>query len=386
MKIKVQKEQIIEGLQKAAAIIPSKAGAAYLRSIWLRAANGSLSIMATDAEIEFIGTYHADVEEDGLAGVQGRAFVDLVRQLPNGSISLSLDESQTNLLIEQGRRKYKLSVNSRDWFQELTAWPEGEPVTWTGGVFGDYLDKVVFCISDEDSQEAMSCLCMKPKENGRIDVCGLNGHQFAIVSFVYDELASRLPQEGLLIQKKYLQDIKKWLGEDEIELNMTEKRLYLRRLDGRELLSVPRALVSYPDYGVFMGKLTEDGVSQLVIPRKEAVESLGRIQVFNSDSDRCVFMVMHPGEVNFSAKGSDLGSANESLEADYTGTLESIAFPTRNLMEIMGHYVSGRVKLALTGTEGPCGITGEDDTDYTVVIMPMKVASTSYYADEDGDK
>ena len=37
MKLSVNKEQIIEGLQKAAAIIPAKAGAAYLRSIWLKA-------------------------------------------------------------------------------------------------------------------------------------------------------------------------------------------------------------------------------------------------------------------------------------------------------------------------------------------------------------
>ena len=48
MKLSVNKEQIIEGLQKAAAIIPAKAGAAYLRSIWLKAEKGSLSIMATD--------------------------------------------------------------------------------------------------------------------------------------------------------------------------------------------------------------------------------------------------------------------------------------------------------------------------------------------------
>ena len=57
MKLKVSKDRIIDGLLKAAAIIPSKAGAAYLRSIWLKAEDGSLSIMSTDANIEFTGTY-----------------------------------------------------------------------------------------------------------------------------------------------------------------------------------------------------------------------------------------------------------------------------------------------------------------------------------------
>ena len=51
----VKKENIIEGLQKAAGIIPTRAGAAYLRSLWIKA-EGELTIMATDANIEFTGT------------------------------------------------------------------------------------------------------------------------------------------------------------------------------------------------------------------------------------------------------------------------------------------------------------------------------------------
>ena len=53
----VKKENIIEGLQKAAGIIPTRAGAAYLRSLWIKAEGEVLTIMATDANIEFTGTY-----------------------------------------------------------------------------------------------------------------------------------------------------------------------------------------------------------------------------------------------------------------------------------------------------------------------------------------
>lgn len=43
----VKKENIIEGLQKAAGIIPTRAGAAYLRSLWIKAEGEVLTIMAT---------------------------------------------------------------------------------------------------------------------------------------------------------------------------------------------------------------------------------------------------------------------------------------------------------------------------------------------------
>ena len=383
MKLTVNKEQIIEGLLKAAAIIPAKAGAQYLRSIWLKAEEGSLSVMSTDANIEFTGRYPAEVSKPGLIGVQGRAFVDLVRQLPTGVLHLTLDEASGNLLIEQGRRTYKLPVSGAEWFQNFSAFPAENAVTWSGDFLQDVLDKVAFCISDDDAMDAIACLCMKPRGNGRIDVCGLNGHQFALVSFTHDELAERLPESGMLIQKKYLQDIKKWLGVDEIELNITDKRLYLRSLDGAETLSLPRAAHEYPDYNIFMSKLASEDMHPMTLARKETIEALGRILIFNTESDRCTYMDLTAGEALLSAQGQDVGSANESLEVTYNGDIKRIAFPTRNLLDVLGHFVSAKIDMMLTGSEGPCGIRGGDDTDYTVIIMPMKVSETTYYSEED---
>ena len=383
MKLTVNKEQIIEGLLKAAAIIPAKAGAQYLRSIWLKAEEGSISVMSTDANIEFTGRYPAEVAAPGLIGVQGRAFVDLVRQLPTGVLHLTLDEASGNLLLEQGRRTYKLPVSGAEWFQNFSAFPAENAVTWSGDFLQDILDKVGFCISDDDAMDAIACLCMKPRGNGRIDVCGLNGHQFALVSFTHDELAERLPEAGMLIQKKYLADIKKWLGLDEIELNITDKRLYLRSLDGAETLSLPRAAHEYPDYNIFMSKLASEDMHPMTLARKEAIEALGRILIFNTESDRCTYMDLSAGEALLSAQGQDVGSANESLEVAYNGDIKRIAFPTRNLLDVLGHFVSAKIDMMLTGSEGPCGIRGADDADYTVIIMPMKVSETTYYSEED---
>lgn len=383
MKLTVNKEQIIEGLLKAVAIIPAKAGAQYLRSIWLKADESGLSVMSTDANIEFTGCYQAEVAEPGLIGVQGRAFVDLVRQLPSGVLHLSLDEASGNLLIEQGRRSYKLPVSGAEWFQNFSTFPEENTVTWSGDFLQDVLDKVTFCISEDDAMDAIACLCMKPKGNGRIDVCGLNGHQFALVSFTHDELAERLPEEGILIQKKYLQDIKKWLGVDEIELNITEKRLYLRSLGKAETLSLPRAAHQYPDYNIFMSKLASGDMHPMTLERKEAMEALGRILIFNTESDRCTYMDLSASEALLSAQGQDVGSASESLEVTYGGDIKRIAFPTRSLMDVLGHFVSAKIDMMLTGAEGPCGVRGADDPDYTVIIMPMKVSETTYYSEED---
>ena len=116
---------------------------------------------------------------------------------------------------------------------------------------------------------------------------------------------------------------------------------------------------------------------------KEAMEALGRIQIFNTESDRCAYLDLGDAEARITAQGQDVGSACENLEVTFQGDVRRIAFPTRNLMDVLGHFTSAQVQMIMTGAEGPCGIRGTEDPDYTVIIMPMKISETTYYSEED---
>lgn len=384
MKLIVNRDQIIDGLQKAAAIIPMKAASVSLRSIWLKAAESSLSIMATDANLEFTGMYPAQVEEPGLIGVHGRAFADLISRCPAGEIHLSIDEKTSTLSLEQGRRKYNLPVSSAEWFQEFSAWPDENAVMWSADSLADIIDHVMFCINDDDTRDAMACLFFDPRGNGKINCCGLNGHQFAMCTIVNEDIESLLGSKGLLIQKKYLNDIKKWLGNAEMELNLTEKRLFLRQYESAEMLSIPRFTHSaFPDYNLFLSRLDGEPAGKLLVSRKDCLDVMGRFMIFMSDTNRCVFMHLHPQELELSVSGNDNGSGRENMEADYKGNLERIAFPNKNLTEILGHFTSTDIEYFFTGEEEACGIKGSEDPGYLVILMPMRVVENVSYAEDD---
>lgn len=383
MYLKVFKEDVIDGLLKAANIIPAKTGAAYLRSIWLRAEGGTLQIFSTDSNIEFSGNYTAEVTEEGLAGVQGRAFVDLVKKMPAGEITLRLEEDSKNLLIEQGRKRYKLPVNEATWFQNFSDFPEANSVYWSGDFLQEVIDKISFCISDEDTMEAIACLSIKPKEDQYIEACGLNGHQFSMQRFLNDELHALLPDDGILLQKKYLNELKKWLGGDEIELNIDNKRLFFRTGDKREVFTIPLSYYQYPDYNSFLSRLGCDDVTKLSVDRKLMIDALDRLLIFNTDNNRCTYFTFNGSEVELASQGQEVGIAKEYVDAEVSGDIEKIAFPTRNLIEILNHYQSEKLTFILTGTEGPCGLRGSDDPEYTVIIMPMKIVEETYYSEEE---
>ncbi|NJB68012.1 DNA polymerase-3 subunit beta [Desulfobaculum xiamenense] len=382
MFLKVFRDDIIEGLQKSANIIPAKTGAAFLRTIWLKVENGTLSIMSTDSNLEFCGTYPAEIIEDGLVGVQGRSFYDLIRKLPPGQITLKADDEGQFLAIQQGGRKYKLPTNEKSWFQNFTAYPEENSVFWAGDFLQELIDKTAYCISDEDTMEAIACLSVKPSATTQhIESCGLNGHQFAMLRFLHDDLRALVPDGGLLIQKKYLVELKKWLSGDEIELNIDNKRLFFRTADRKETFSLPLSFYQYPDYNSFLSRIADDGVSRMTADRLELIDALERIMIFNTENNRCAYFQFGDELVLYS-QGQDVGTASESLDVEFAGDLKKIAFPTRNLIEILNHFSSERVGFTLTGAEGPCGVFGADDPEYQVIIMPMKIVEETYYSEE----
>lgn len=382
MFVKVTRNDIIDGLQKSANIIPAKTGAAFLRTIWLSAEEGALRIMSTDSSLEFVGKYRAEVVEGGLCGVQGRSFYDLIKKLPPGEIQLKLDPASQTLLVNQGSRRYKLPTSEKSWFQPFAEFPQGEHVMWSGDFLQELIDRVFFCVSDEDTMEAMACMYMRPVAE-KIEVCGLNGHQFAMAAFINDDILGLLPAEGILIQKKYVLELKKWLTTDEIELAISQKRLFFRTQDQRESFSLPLSYYQYPDYKNFVSKLAVPGISDLAADKAALSEALDRISIFNTDNNRCTYFQLDtPGSLTLQSQGNDTGAATESIEAEFTGDLKKIAFPTRDLLEILGHFHSTKVRFTLTGAEGPCGVGGEDDLDYLVIIMPMKIVEETYYSEE----
>lgn len=382
MYIKVYKEEIIEGLQKAANIIPQRTGAAYLRSIWIKAENNTVELLSTDSNIEFRGSYTAEVLEGGLVGVQGRSFVELLRRLPAGQVSLKVDLESPVLNIEQGRRKYKLPVNDSTWFQKFSDFPEEGAVLWSGDFLQELIDKLQYCIGDEGS-DALSCLFMKPANENRIEAAGMNGHQFAMLAFRHDELRNLLPPDGILVQKKYLTELRKWLNTDEINLNIGDNRLFLRTENKAESLSLPLSSFQYPDYSVFLSRLKDSSISTLTLSRSEAEDALMRIAIFNSESNRCTYFELSEKEAILTATGQDVGSASESLDVEFKGNIDKIAFPTNNLLTILDHFSSSELVMTLTGAEGPCGIMGQDDVEYLVIIMPMKILDDVNFSEEE---
>ncbi len=382
MKAKIIKEGILDGISKATSIIPAKTGAAFLRTLWLENRDNRLKIMSTDSKIEFFGEYEAETLEPGLLGVQGRSFYDLFRKLPPGEITLSQDQDQGVLLLEQGRRKYKLPTNDSTWFQSFSAFPEDGAVAWSGSHLRKIIDHIGYCIADDDT-DTMFFMKMAPVENEEyVEVCGMNWHQFGMERFIHPGLYELLGEDGILIPKPYLLELKKWLTHEDILLNIDGKRIFIADKNRRERLSFPISYDTFPNYSIFLSYFEKEN-SRMLVDREELIDSLERISLFNTETQRCSYFVFQEQEMVIYSEGQDTGEGTESLNVDYNGDIEQIIFPTRNVIEILSHFHSPEIRFEFTDHSGPCRVTGDKDSDYFVILMPVQIEEETYYTEEE---
>ena len=289
MKITINREHCVDGLQKAGNVTPARAATVMLKTTWIKTdrAEKSISLMASNGYTEYLGTYPAEVEKDGFVGVYGKAVADLLRALPEGSVNMFTDRRGRNLVISQGSRLYKLPASNREWFQPLIPFPGTGSVIWSGEELVNIIDRVFFCIQD-DEDSPLGCLCIHPEKNGGIDFCGLDGYRAALVRITNDALRGKLPEEGILIQKKYLADIRRLISPGEIEIGLTPRRFFIRNRGGRDMVSVPLAQSAYPDYSVFFDRMKADTCSIVRVSRSEFSDALARSLIFNTRDENSV--------------------------------------------------------------------------------------------------
>lgn len=381
MDVKVSRDHITGILQKAGNITPARAAMASLRAIWLQAEGATLTCISTDASVEYVGSCAATVATSGIVGVDGKNLVELVCKLPAGEIHLRLDDASGNLLVEQGRRKYKLPTVGAEWFAQPRPFPE-QPVLVAGDVIQEILERVRFCISTEVASEAIGCLMLR-RAGQSIEAVGLNGSNMAMLSVHNADLCAMIPEAGMLIAEKHLNFIKKTLPNDEVEVATCGKFLHFRHGQGAESFSVPLSTYVMPSLDLVIERATKQSVPVLHVQRTDLEEALARTAIFNTVTDRAVKFLIEPTHMTITPNGTEAGEASEVIDATYEGSNVTISFPSLKLREILGHFASQTVHMRMHEPESPCCITGDDDPDYMTIIMPMKVVTTVYYSENE---
>src|SRR5437879_6603856 len=161
MEITVSKFDLLKELTATQGVVERKTTIPILSNFLFEAADGKLSITATDLDLSLRTSCPAKVKKEGSCTIPARKFYDYVKLLPDGDISIKLMENHW-VQIRSGRSNTKMVGMARANFPAVPSFPAESALQLPAQVLRQLIAKTIFSISNEASRYALNGRPMVP--------------------------------------------------------------------------------------------------------------------------------------------------------------------------------------------------------------------------------
>src|SRR3546814_9577649 len=110
MKLTIERAALLKSLGHVQSVVERRNTIPILSNVLMRVAGGTLSLTATDMDLEIVETVPVDVVREGAVTAPAHTLYDIARKLPEGS-QVELDwtgEAHAPLSLRAGRSSFQL--------------------------------------------------------------------------------------------------------------------------------------------------------------------------------------------------------------------------------------------------------------------------------------
>lgn len=348
-----------KGLARALSIVTralARSGAAsspvFSGVLFEAAADGSLRVSATDAEMAATLACSTRVEDGGKAVIPGRMLSQLVGSLGEGELTLEATEDG-RAELSMNDRSYALRTYPAADFPKLPGFPAGGTFEVSTERFAGAVSRVLPCASKDASRPALSGVLLALSK-GKATLAATDSYRMALFRDAFDRGAGSVVPNGdvfggeakAIVPARALREAVRLgaLGPKNLTVALTENVAFFKAAG--VTLSARLIAGQYPDYE----RLFPEGFArEFTLDAAPLAESLGRVNLFASRGTppapvKLSFSkgegTLEGGTLEVACEGCELGSASERL-----GVEVSEAFTAH----FNGEYLAAGVRALGTG-------------------------------------
>ena len=367
MKVVCGRDELAEKLQVAGRGVSTRTSVQILAGVLLRAADGQLSLAATDMEISLRVSLDAQVEDEGSVVVPGRLLVDIVRLLPAGEVTISHRAEEGVVEVVCGSATYRLHTYAAEDFPRLPEIDDGTAFGVEKEAFVDTIARVSRSASRDESRPVLTGVLVRFEGNKLVmaatDSYRLSVKETGLSEGPGQELEAIVPARALAELARIAQSgepgtLLVGVQENQIVFGVDGVWLTARRIDGQ-----------FPNYKQLLPETFE---AEVTISREELLDVVRRTSLM-AQRKSPLRLRFEDGELTVSAHTQDVGEARESLPISYAGEPLEIGFNAEFLRDGLESVSDDSVRIKLISPLRPGLIHGESD-DFLYLIMPIRLA------------
>ena len=366
MKFQIEKETLLNPLQQIIGAVEKRQTMPALSNVLIRTSENSLSLTATDLEIELVSQIGIIVDEPGEITVPARKLLDICKSLPNeASIKFSVNE--TKALVQSGRSRFSLATLPAKDFPALDSIHSIYEFQIPQKTLRDIIDKTAFAMAQQDVRYYLNGLMLEISAN-YLRAVATDGHRLAYCeketsADIADIKQVILPRKGVLELVRLLSDtddpVRVILGSNHLQVEFDGLRLTSKLIDGR-----------FPDYNRVM---PTDGENVITADRDQLRHALMRASILSNEKYRGIRLILEKDLIKLQAQNPDQEEADIEQEVVYAGDKIEIGFNVNYMLDVLGVTNSDMVQAALKDSNSSFLLTYPDQTDCKYVIMPMRL-------------
>jgi DNA polymerase-3 subunit beta len=363
MKISCAKDELVAKLAVVARGVSTRTTVQILSGIRLEAAAGTLTLSATDMELSLRTSLDVQVDGAGTTVVPGRLLAELSRLLPEGEVELASTEDG-RLQISCGSASYTLHTYAAEDFPRLPEVDAASLFSIDREAFLDTVGRVGRAASRDESRPVLTGVLVR-FEQGRLIMAATDSYRLAVKETPVEAGVAELEA---LVPARALTEVQRLAaGSDQLELGVLENQVIFEL--GGTTLTTRRIDGQFPNYRALLPEAFE---YEVTLPREELLDVVRRTAVM-AQRNAPLRLRFAEGELTISARTPDVGEAQESMPAPYSGEPLEIGFNAEFLRDGVDSIEGEDVRLKLISPLRPAVLQGSDD-DFTYLIMPIRLA------------
>ncbi len=365
MRFTCEKSTLAAGLNIASRTVATKSSLSVIEGILCRAAAG-ISLTGYNMETAITHQFDADVSDPGECILPAKLFGDIVRRLPEGPVTVVVDESY-KVSIRAGYASFTISAENADDYPNLPDVNDGKAIRIPQTAMKELISGTIFAVSENQGRPIHTGVKFEVEDTA-VSAIAVDGFRLARRTFHPEENIGRnlsfvVPASGLKEVEKLLADsgdVAFTLGNKHILFQMGGTTLVCRLLEG-----------DFLDWRKVVPTNCPIKLAAHVSDLASSIERVGLIVSEKYKSPvRCVF-----GRNEVQMKTSTtIGAAEDRCSFAGDGQDLEIGFNVRYLAEALKVVPSEEVMMELTNGLSPIVFTPADDKyDFAYMVLPVRI-------------
>ena len=367
MKFTIDRISLLRPLGQVQSVVERRNTIPILANVVLQAADGNLSMTATDMDMDIATQVECAVATVGTTTVSAHLLYDIVRKLPEGA-EVEITVADGHAMISAGRSNFRLPTLPVEDFPAISVDEMPDAFMLTAADMRDMIDATRFAISTEETRYYLNGIYLHKSEQGDLCAVATDGHRLAMTRQGLPAGAAGMP--SIIVPRKAVTELRKLLDdfEGEVGVALSDTRAEF----GIATVKLRTKLIdgTFPDYTRVIPR-GNDRIMQVDAASFSA--AVDRVSTISSEKSRSIKMRLQPGMLTLSASSTDASSADEDIEVSYDGAEMEIGFNARYLLDIASQVETDTIEFALADQGSPSLVRAPGDEATLFVLMPMRV-------------